>query len=300
MNQALANPKSRGAALVLLAGVCWGFHGVLIKFAYAMGASFMEVFLSEGIVASVVFAFLLRRSKSVQLPQSAKEWAWLALAGVTSLGVGSFLFLSFSLGPVAIGATLLFLYLPQIYLFSILSSRHAFRWSQLASVIILLLGAAIATDALSVFQGLESKGALLAGFAASVCYATIFLITPRISQHSSATFRSLFLSLANVLGSLLVLSSLPITRGEISSEPISFVALALVLGFVGQAIPIIAMMKGIPLAGSSLSGVLASTELPIAVISSALILDEAITLQRGAGVVLVFLGIVLFNLRSSK
>ena len=45
-------------------------------------------------------------------------------------------------------------------------------------------------------------------------------------------------------------------------------------GLVGQTIPVITLMKGIPIVGSSIAGALASIELPVAVISSAIFLGK--------------------------
>lgn len=300
MTQTIDIEKRKGALLVLTAGICWGLHGVFIKMAYKLGASFMEVFLVEGIIATAIFLAILRRQKSFVVPKKMADWLWLGFAGIASVGVGSFLFLSFSLGPIAIGATLLFLYLPQVYIFSVLFSKEKLDLLGFVSICLLLLGAGIATGFTTAFDQNGLKGAVLAGAIASSCYALIFILTPKLSTASSATFRSFFLSSSNVTGSLLVLTILPSTRGSVSSNFITLAGLALVLGIIGQALPVLTMMKGIPLAGPSLSGVLASTELPIAVIASAIVLDENISLQRGMGVALVFLGIILFNLRRTK
>lgn len=295
MEAALLKERHKGILLVLVAGFCWGFHGVLIKFAYQLGVSFMEVFLAEAFVASIIYSFLLFRSKGIRYPKVFSEWAWLSLAGVASVGVGSFLFLSFSLGPIAIGATLLFLYLPQVFIFSVIASKQRPSWLSISSILLLLVGAIVTTDALNAFNGETSIAPILAGTIASVCYATIFVLTPRLSKSSSATFLSLFLALFNFVGSLIVLAVLPVTRGDTSSGLLELSIYAIVLGIFGQTLPILAMMKGIPLAGSSLSGVLAATELPVAVVSSAIFLKEAITPERAVGVTLVFAGIVLFN-----
>ncbi|MBC2605444.1 EamA family transporter [Pelagicoccus albus] len=297
MNPTLARERQTGILLVSAAGVCWGFHGVLIKFAYQLGASFMEVLLAETAVATLAYLIMASRASSLlSLPKELTDWIWLTIAGIASIGVGSFLFLSFSLGPVAIGATLLFLYLPQVYLHTILVAKQPANWLGIASIVLLLIGAGITTDAINVFSGNVSSAPILAGAAASVCYAAIFILTPKLSVASSATFNSLFLAASSAIGSLIILAVVPATRSEASINLIQFAAIAFVLGIIGQMLPVLAMMKGIPLAGSSLSGVLASIELPVAVVSSALLLGESVTPGRAIGVALVFLGIIFFNL----
>ncbi len=60
--------------------------------------------------------------------------------------------------------------------------------------------------------------------------------------------------------------------------------------------PVIFLMKGLPLTGSSLGGVVASVELPIAVFSAFILLGESLTLFKLIGVLLVLSGIITYNL----
>ena len=59
--------------------------------------------------------------------------------------------------------------------------------------------------------------------------------------------------------------------------------------------PVIFLMKGLPLTGSSLGGVVASIELPIAVFSAFILLGESLNLFKLIGVFLVLLGIITYN-----
>ena len=95
-----------------------------------------------------------------------------------------------------------------------------------------------------------------------------------------------------------MLLAFPFTRNQEPIEWLPFLGLALVLGILGQTLPVITLMKGIPIVGSSIAGALASIELPVAVISSAIFLGETVTITQSLGVALVFIGIVLFNLPS--
>jgi len=83
-------------------------------------------------------------------------------------------------------------------------------------------------------------------------------------------------------------------------SPLRFLVLGLLLGVVGQVLPVLTLMKGLPLTGGSLGGVVASVELPVAVFSAALVLGESLTLSKATGVLLVLSGIVLYNLYDRK
>ena len=96
-------------------------------------------------------------------------------------------------------------------------------------------------------------------------------------------------------GCLVILAFVPSLWYDLGTNSIKFYVFALFLGVVGQTLPVIALMKGLPLTGGSLGGVVASIELPIAVFSAALLLGESLHYNKLLGVVLVLSGIVLYN-----
>ncbi len=296
MKTEFTSGRSFGVILVLISGACWGFHGVLIKKAYAVGASFQQVFFAETLFASIFFICFARSFGRKQRPRTPGQWRDLLLCGIASLALGTFLFLAFSLGPIAIGATLLFLYLPQVYGYAVFRGIQSFSYLKALSIGLLLIGAGATTNILGAFEGNAFAGAIFAGLGASACYAIIFLLTPRLSSFTSATFRSFAISFTCFIGSGAMLLAFPFMRNQQPIDWPAFLGLALLLGFLGQTLPVITLMKGIPIVGSSFAGALASIELPVAVISSAIFLGETITFVQSVGVSLVFVGIVLFNL----
>ncbi|MEM9158586.1 MAG: DMT family transporter [Verrucomicrobiota bacterium] len=296
MNTSLKESRPYGILLVLTAGCCWGFHGILIKKAFTFGASFQQVFLLETLFATLFFLFFKKSLGAKDRPKTNTQWRDLLICGAASMGIGTFLFLSFSLGPVAIGATLLFLYLPQVYGYSVLSGIQGFSYSKAFAILLLLIGAGITTNIIGAFQGRGYSGAVFAALAASVCYAIIFLFTPRLAEATSATFRSFSISFVCFVGSAAMLLAFPIVRNQTPIDWAPLAGLAIILGFFGQTLPIITLMKGIPLVGGSLAGALASIELPIAVLCSAIFLGETVGIHQMIGVALVFIGIILFNL----
>lgn len=268
----------------------------MIKKAYAVGASFQQVFFAETLFASIFFLFFIRSFGGKQRPRTPTQWRDLAICGIASMALGTFLFLAFSLGPIAIGATLLFLYMPQVYGYAVFTGIQSFSYLKTFSICLLLVGAGATTNILEALKGDGFTGAILAALAASTSYAIIFLFTPRLNAFTTATFRSFSISFICFLGSGAMLLAFPFMRNKEPIQWLPFMALALVLGLMGQTIPVITLMKGIPIVGSSIAGALASIELPVAVVSSAIFLGETVTTTQSLGVALVLTGILLFNL----
>lgn len=293
---AISAERRKGIGLVLISGCCWGFHGILIKGALAMGASFMQVFLAETLFSACFFGLFYRRFFEGVRPRGWSQWLRIFAMGVSTIGVGSLLFLSFSLGPVAIAATLMFLYVPVVYLFSVLAGYQPFNAVKLAAIAMILGGAVLTTNLLATFRDPGVLGAVFAAVGASLCYAIIFVLTPSVARFTTLQFRSFAVSTLGLLGSCVLLLILPELWYTPEGSAVRFLVLGLLLGVVGQVLPVLTLMKGLPLTGGSLGGVIASVELPVAVFSAALILGESLTLSKATGVLLVLSGIVLYNL----
>jgi drug/metabolite transporter (DMT)-like permease len=74
----------------------------------------------------------------------------------------------------------------------------------------------------------------------------------------------------------------------------------LFLGLFGVALPPLLFSIGMPFIGPGLGTILTSSELPVAVILSSLILGEHISKYQWLGVVLIFCGIVIGNSKTSS
>jgi drug/metabolite transporter (DMT)-like permease len=290
----LTNSK-RGILFILASGSCWGFHGVLIKYAFALGGSFLQIFMLEVFFAAVFFGCFARSFFKKVKPVGLKQWGSLLAIGLATIGVGNFLFLSYSLGPVAIPATLMFLYLPIVYLVSILAGHQTLSPFKVGAISLVLLGAVLTTEILFTFREPGAIGSVLAATAAAMCYAVVFVLTPTVGAYTTAEFRSFTISAIGFLGCLVILAFVPSLWHDMGTSSVKFYVFALFLGVVGQILPVMALMRGLPLTGGSLGGMVASIELPIAVFSAALLLGESLHINKLLGVVLVLSGIVLYN-----
>ena len=287
---------SRGVTYIAISGICWGFHGVMIKHALSLGASFMQVFLVEVLFAFIFFSFFWPKFFKNIRPQGFSQWFRLVLIGVATIGVGYFLFLSYSLGPVAIPATLMFLYLPIVYAFSIFTKHQRISVIKTTAILFVLLGATLTTQIFATFRETNVLASIITASCASVCYAVVFILTPNIGKYASAEFRSFTVSGIGFLGCLLILLCEPSLWYDLGENSLRFYIFAILLGVIGQTLPVISLMKGLPLTGSSLGGVVASIELPVAVFSALFLLGEALTLSKLIGVFFVLLGIIIYNL----
>ena len=260
-----------------------------------MGISFFQVFFFETVFASIFFIFFVRSFFRGTRPRTLLQWLGLCALGIDTIGVGYFLFLAFSLGPVAIGATLMFMYLPVVYAYSLVMRHQSFSIKKVLAIGLILIGAALTTEIASSIHHPGAMAAVVAAILASMCYSVVFILTPTLAAFTTPLFRSFSASLIGLVGSATLLFLRPDLWFPLPENYGALLGMMLVLGFVGQTLPVITLMKGLPITGSSLGGVLASIELPIAVFSASLILGESFTLLKTFGVNLVLFGILWYN-----
>jgi drug/metabolite transporter (DMT)-like permease len=290
----MKKPDLLSCSMMALVGAMWGFHGPAIKFAFAAGFTLPQLVLGEYVIGALVFGCAV----AVQgrgAPARGSFWAILSLAGVVGCGVPLFLFWAYQLGPVSIGATLLFLYVPFTQLLNLAITRRRPAPRELASAALIVVGAALAADFVHRADAASLRGAPLAVLAA-LCFAAFFSLTARLGQTGTPALRSLVCCL---LSGAVVAVVAAAARWSLIPDvhPLARAAVWVVaLGVLGQVVPVFLLVHFGPRTGSGLGSILASTELPVAVATSALVLGERIGPAQIVGVGLVLAGIALPHL----
>lgn len=289
----MTRPDLLSCLMMAFAGALWGIHGPALKFAYRAGFTTQQLVVGECLVGAIFFgvAALARRA---EVPRSAAFWGRLLLGAAIGTGVTLFLFEAYRLGPVPVGATLLFLYVPFTQLLNAAIDRRLPDRLQAASAVLVLAGAAVASDFVRLARGGNLAGAPHAILAAA-CFAAFFVITSRLGGTGTPVLRS-FVCCAVSTGLMVALG---LARGwnlVPAVDPASTAAWFLLLGVFGQVIPVFVMVHYGPRTGSGLGSILTSTELPVAIVASALLVDDPVGPAQWIGAGLVLAGILLPHL----
>jgi drug/metabolite transporter (DMT)-like permease len=291
----MQKPDALSCMMMALVGAMWGLHGPAIKLAFAAGFTFPQLVLGEYLVGSLVSgaAVLWQRAR---IPGDRRFWKILLAASVIGCGVPLFLFWSYQLGPVPIGATLLFLYVPFTQLINFIVTRKMPPGRELISGALVIAGAAVAANFLDAANAANLRGAPFAMLAA-LCFAGFFVLTSHLGWDATPALRSLVCCL--VSGLLMLLIAVGAGWSLIPAVPVLSTAVLWIigLGIFGQVIPVFLMVHFGPRTGSALGSILTSTELPVAVLTANLLLGDKIGPAQITGVVLVLAGIALPHLR---
>lgn len=280
--------------MMALVGSMWGLHGPAAKLAFASGFTFPQLVFGEYVVGTLVFGAVVLFQRQ-PWPRDRAFWTTMPVAGVIGCGVPLFLFWAYQVGPISIGATLFFLYVPFTQLLNAIVSRRLPPGRELLSAAIVVAGAALAADFFGAANVANLRGVPYATLAA-FCFAVFFVITARLGRSGTPALRS-FATCA-LSGAMLPLIATFAGWQLIPAAPAPAAATAWVLGLgvFGQVIPVFLMVHFGPRTGSGIGSILTATELPVAVLVSAAVFGDPLGPAQIAGGALVLAGIALPHL----
>lgn len=290
----MTKPDTLSCTMMALVGAMWGLHGPAIKLAFAAGFTFPQLVFWEYVVGALVFGGWVVWQGG-RWPRDARFWRYLLTAAVIACGVPLFLFWAYRLGPVSVGATLLFLYVPFTQLLNFALTRRAPEGREILSGLLVIAGAAVAADFFGAASADELRGAPFAALAA-FCFAVFFVCTSRLGGEGTPALRSgVCCAIAcGVVAGIAGLSGWSL-RPEVAGAGVAF-SWIMGLGVLGQVIPVFLLVRFGPRTGSGLGSILTATELPVAVGVSAWLLGDRMGVAQLAGVALVLVGIALPHL----
>ena len=291
---ATKNDTVKGGILITLGACCYGMLGTYVKMAYQAGFNTAEVTVSQfslGFLGLFILT-LFRPSKDTdQIPQSMKSKIRLVASG-TSLGLTSiFYYLSVKYIAVSVAIVLLAQSVWMGVLLEAIMQKKLPGIRKVLPVLIIMTGTVLATDLLNQAMVLNWKGVLF-GLLSAVCYTATMFSTNHLDLHFPPLKRSLFMILGGLILILLVFQDAlnPQFSGRI------FYNWGLVISLFGTILPPLLFTKGMPLAGIGLGAILASIEIPIAVIMASILLGEQVLVTQWIGVGVILAAVVWMNI----
>ncbi|MCZ0860487.1 EamA family transporter [Methanocorpusculum sp. MG] len=290
--------------LVLAGGCCYGILSTIVKLAYEQGYTFADVVVSQyfsGWVILGIFLLILltlRRNRTLT-PSHLRtpllhRVVILLITGAVTCSVCLFYYLSLETTPASVAVVLLFQFTwIGIILESIAERRLPSRTSVIA-VAILLIGTLFAGGVLGTEISLTPIG-VCAGLLCAFCYAVFIFLSGRIEPQMHPVHRSFWIVTCALFVLLCVLSPEYFTSGTVISGIWIYGA---ALGLFGACLPVLLYAVGTPKISTGAATILSSSELPVAIITSVIVLHEAVSWIQWFGVLCIFAGIAYPHLRS--
>lgn len=294
MNNAL-----KGSLYIALGAACYGMLGTFVKMAYHDGFSIAEVTLSQfalGFAGLFILTLFRKKNPAPDTKTSGyKGKLKLTVAG-TSLGLTSiFYYMAVRYIPVSVAIVLL---MQTVWMGVILESavhKKAPGLRKILSVVTIMGGTVLATNLLEISVSISRIG-LCWGIMAAFAYTATMYSSNNIGLDFPPLKRSLYM----ILGGLFVIA---IVFHSALNKDFSFGILlgwGLAVSLFGTILPPLLFTRGMPLVGMGLGSIIASIEIPVAVLMAHLILKEPVTSMQWAGVSLILFAVVLLNIGKRK
>lgn len=282
----------RYALIVFLGGCCYGALSTVVKLAYAAGFSPSEVSGIQYTFGTLLCWFFYALSSNRQKLGWRRGFKLLALGLPFGL-TGILYYQSLQTLDASLAIIFLFQFVWVGTLLDWLFNKNRPTPKKLLSILILLAGSVLATDAFSRSGARFSFEGAAWALLAALTFASFIFISSAVERSVSPLQKSAYFCLGGSVVVWLLLRPISLL------DPVTVVQLApygAFLGLVGVVLPPILFAIGMPYVGPGLGTMLTASELPVAITLSALILAERVNLVQWGGVLAILTGILVANI----
>ncbi|USG65867.1 DMT family transporter [Brevibacillus ruminantium] len=274
--------------LVFLGACSYGILSTIVKLAYGQGYSPSEV-----VGGQMFFGFLLTWIPALftlrQKP-SPKRLLLLLAVGLPVGSTGLLYYNSLQHIPASIAIVLLFQFTWMSVLLETILTRKKPSKATLCSLILLFGGTLLAGGVIDKGIGSFTLTGVAFGLAAAVSYTLFIFFSGKAAPEVNSWLRTSLMSTGSMLLVFLVYPPSFLTSGVLFDGLFGYV---FPLALFGVFVPTLCFTFGVPHTGPAMAGILGAAELPMAVFSSYIILQESVSLLQWIGVVIILVGIVL-------
>lgn len=295
--------RIKGGLLVFIGAASFGLLSTIVKFAYAEGYTLGEITGTQSFSGMVILWLLYFISKSVKKgdkketiynTQPNTKWWKIVVSGTFTGLVGIFYYQCVKLLPASVAIILLMQYLWINMLIEAVVFRKKPGRKQLLLLGIVLIGTLLAGGIFSQEIMLNLKGVIF-GLLAATSYAIFLMTSGRVGNDLPVLKKSALMITGSCVITWIIFPPLFFFNG-VYFDGLVFWGLALAL--LGTVVPPLFFSMGMPRVGVSIGAILSAVELPVAILSSAFILQESVDALRWLGVALILLAIVATNIRT--
>ncbi|WP_438449053.1 DMT family transporter [Gorillibacterium sp. sgz5001074] len=283
--------------LILIGASSYGMLSPLIKLAFADGYHDGEISSAQTTLGTIVMWLLVLITPEARQNPFRGPWIKLGLIGMAGLSLTT-VFYNKALSELdaSLSIVLLFQFTWITILMECLAGK---RWPtayQTAAVVIVLIGTVMSVNLLGTELSRISPVGIAFGFASAVTYSLFLFLTGRVESKQHPFLKSAWMLTAGLVVIYCFYPPAFLFEGGTHSAGLWLWGLG--LGIVGQVIPTVTFIVGIPRTGAALAAMLGAMELPVAVIGAFVILREQVTAIQWLGMLLILGGVLVSELRA--
>ena len=278
--------------LILLAASGWGMIGVFTRPLSGAGLNVIQItFIRSIIVAVGMGLFLLFRDASLLRIKVKDIWMFLGTGLVSIIFFNACYFLTIEHTTLAAASVLLYTAPCFVMLMSACFFREKITLQKLAALVLAFAGCILASG----FAGGDiGTLVLLTGIGAGLGYAS-YSIFVKVALKKYQTFTIVFYTFAIAVIGLLPFCQITVIVSGLAND-FNSLAAGLGLGVLSTLIPYIFYTGGLTYVEAGTASVLAFAEPMVAAVAGIIIFEEPLYPRNAAGILLIFLAIVLLNI----
>ncbi|MBG6236244.1 drug/metabolite transporter (DMT)-like permease [Pedobacter sp. CAN_A7] len=281
-----------GSILIAMGASSYGMLGTFVKLAYLDGFSTAEVTVSQFILGffALLMISLFGNQKEAKAPD-VKSTIKLITAG-SSLGLTSiFYYMAVQYISVGIAIVLLMQTVWMGVVLEMFLHKKVPGKAKIGAVFIILAGTVLATRVLN-----DSVNINWTGFGWGLLAACTYTATMYTANNLEIQLPPLKRSLFMILGGLIIVLFIFHSSLNQHFSVGIFTNWGLLVSLFGTVLPPLLFTRGMPLTGIGLGAIISSIEIPVAILTANILLDEPVSLFQWIGIVLILFAMVLMNI----
>ncbi len=292
----------KGIILVLFGACSFGILSTFVKLAYAEGYNLSDVTGTQAFFGVVLLwtAYFIKGkfgSQTQLKPVLKTHWAKLVGAGAFSGMVSLCYYQCVKLVPASVAIILLMQFVWISVLLELIFYKKKPTPSQLLAIVFILGGTVLASGWIGTPIHEINIVGIGYGLISALFYATFLMLNGKLGTEYPILQKSALMISGACILIFILLPPHFLFNGALGGSLLKW---GMILAVFGTVIPPLCFASGIPKAGLTISSILSSVELPVAVSMSALVLHEEVGLLRWLGVAIILGAMVLPNLENIK
>lgn len=281
--------------LVFLGGGCYGILSTFVKLAYEAGYSVSEVTGGQFIFGTVLIWSLVLFTKKQKI--TLRNLFTLLLSGLPLGLTGVFYYLALQTLSASLAIIFLFQFVWIGSLLEWIMYKKKPTKGMMVSIVILMIGSILAAGAFSHGgENVRVEGTVW-GLLSAVSYTAFIYMSSSVAKDTPPVLKSALLATGGLMIVMIIFPPSYLLNVPVLMEVAPY---GLFLGLFGVALPPLLFSIGMPYVGPGLGTILTSSELPVAVTLSSLILGENVSRFQWMGVGLILAGIVIGNRKTKR
>ncbi|QDK38455.1 DMT family transporter [Bdellovibrio sp. NC01] len=306
--EGVSNNLSKGILFVITGSSSYGMLSTVVKFSYHDHYSTAEITMAQYFLGLLCLFILNLFAKKDGVKESFKDIGQLMFAGIF-VGLTSFFYYAcVKYIDASIAVVLLMQSVWIGVVIEMFQKRRLPELNKILAVVFILFGTVLATNLINATKiSLDIRGVVL-GFLAAISFSLTLLSANTIATHLPSVKRSMYMLVGGAIIMTIfctIIQTLPYNFGInlINEQFITakafdwsiFYKWGILVSLFGTVIPPVMLNKGFPIVGVGLGSILASMELPFALIIAFTFLNEKIVATQWMGVAIILGSIVLMN-----